>query len=570
MAIVHFINEGIDLEISAGETLLNAQIRAGLQPNAPCGGAGQCKKCLVEVRFSGDAVWQRVLACQTKPGTDVELRTICSERGAQVLTEGAASADDFDPVIGIRSITVSPCARGESTADWDRLCIALDAAFGRRTWQINLPLASELGESVRDNDGHLTAVVCGDRVLDAHPGTRRHAMLAYDIGTTSVAAYLIDADDGSIPARTGRLNPQRQFGADVIARANHALSGGMADLTTAIRTAMDEMAEQLCREAGLTRDDVYAACAVGNSCMHHLLLGISPASLVRAPYNPAVSSALVSDAAALGLHLHDNAPLLTLPVIAGFVGADTVACLLAGHWENISELTLLIDIGTNGEIVLGDSKRRMACSTAAGPAFEGAKISCGMRGATGAVDRVRVENGKIRWHVIGDGEPVGICGSGLVDLVAALMTIGEIDESGRLQRGNEYRLGGSSVVLTQKDIREVQLGKAAICAGIRLMAKKLSIALGDIARVTIAGAFGSSMNPESALTIGLLPGELRNVPIVAVGNAAGEGACMALRSRSAWQRSSTLAQETEFLELATMPDFQDEFVDALEFGDEDE
>ena len=333
---------------------------------------------------------------------------------------------------------------------------------------------------------------------------------------------------------------------------------------------MNDMAGQLCDEVGLKRDDVYAVCAVGNSCMHHLLLGISPNSLVHAPYNPAVSGAIVTDAAAFGLHLHENAPLLTLPVIAGFVGADTVACLVSGHWEKISELTLLIDIGTNGEIVLGDAARRITCSTAAGPALEGAKISCGMRGATGAVDRVWVEDKRVCWHVIGEVEPVGICGSGLIGLVAALLNVDEIDESGRLRSGAEYRLGQTRVALTQKDIREVQLAKAAICAGIRLMARKLGVRPGDIARVTIAGAFGSKLNPQSALAIGLLPGELRDVPIVAVGNAAGEGACMALRSRDAWQRSTALARGTEFLELATVPDFQDEFVDALEFGDEEE
>ena len=188
-----------------------------------------------------------------------------------------------------------------------------------------------------------------------------------------------------------------------------------------------------------------------------------------------------------------------------------------------------------------------------------------MRGGTGAVDHVWIDQDRVQWHVIGDGQPTGICGSGLIDLVSVLLQTGEIDESGRLTNGSEYRLGDTAVTLTQKDIREVQLAKAAICAGIRLMAGKLGIQVSDVAQVCIAGAFGSFMNPESALNIGLLPPELRRVPIAAVGNAAGEGACMVLKDRGAWAIASDLAKNTEFLELATLPDFQDEFIDALEF-----
>ena len=567
MPIVYFINEGIQLEAEAGETLQSAQIRAGLQPNAPCGGNGSCGKCAVQIRTAGEKAFRQVLACQTRIEGDTELRTLCTENGAQVLTDAAAADAEFDPQLSIARIHVPRCQRGEGSSDWDRLKQALDGAFGARRWRANLKVASALGELIRAHSGDLTAVICGETLIDVHGGDRRHAMIAFDVGTTSIAGYLIDAADGETLARAGMLNPQRQFGADVILRASHALSGGIDELSSLVRGALNEITLRLCAEAGIEPSDIYAACAVGNSCMHHLLLGISPASLVRVPYNPAISEAITLSAAEIELNIHAGAPVLVLPVIAGFVGADTVACLLAGHWEALSQLTLLIDIGTNGEIVLGDHARRIACSTAAGPAFEGAKISCGMRGAPGAIDRVWLEDGALKWHVIGDVPAQGICGSGLIDLVAALLETGEINESGRLSGGPKYRLGDSDVVLTQKDIREVQLAKAAICAGIQLMAQRLGVSLAEIAQVNIAGAFGSCLNPRSALRIGLLPMELADTPITAVGNAAGAGACMALRSRRAWARAAELARGTEFLELATLPSFQDTFVDALEFGE---
>lgn len=570
MPIVYFIKEQLQLEVPAGETLLQAQIRAGLQPDAPCGGRGTCGKCTVRIRMCGSEDFHTVRACQTRVENDLELHTICTGSDAHVLTEGAAAHSHLKPQIEIRSIRVSPCGRGESTSDWDRLKDALNTAFGARVWRVNLSLASMLNERIRTGDGNLTAVVCGDIVLDAHTDARRHAMIAYDVGTTSIAGYLIDAENGAVLARAGMLNPQRPFGADVIQRANYALEGGLDALTDAVRGALDDLAGQLCASAGVRRDEIYTASAVGNSCMHHLLLGVSPASLTRAPYNSAISESMQVDSALLNLHLHAGAPVLLPPVIAGFVGADTVGCMLAGHWETIQPITLLIDIGTNGEIVLGNAARRIACSTAAGPAFEGAKISCGMRGGAGAVDHAWVEENQIHWHVIGDGEAAGICGSGLIDLAAALLITGEIDESGRMAHGQTYRLGDTAVTITQKDIREVQLAKAAICAGIRLLAAKLGIRMEDIAQVHIAGAFGSYMNPASALTIGLLPPELKDVPITAVGNAAGEGACMVLKDRDAWTIASALARDTAFLELATMPDFQDAFIDALEFTQEED
>ncbi|MDD6201259.1 MAG: ASKHA domain-containing protein [Firmicutes bacterium] len=556
-----FVREKITLRVPRGTTLLAAQQSHELQPEAPCGGRGTCGKCLVEIRSPGDTQWRQVKACQTPADGDLEIRTPPREAGLSVLDRGEGVSVPREPWGQVFELQVPPCPKGESTADWERLTGALEAVSGRGGWETDIPLAARLGSLLQQTRGHLWAAVCGSRILDLWDCPRKEYMAAFDLGTTTLAGYLLD--DHGTAARVGAPNPQARCGADVIQRANYALEHGPEEPARCVREALDALLGQLCGEAGISREQVLAVSLAGNTCMHHLFLGISPDSLARAPYNPALSDAVTLRCADYGLRAHPNARLLMLPVIAGFVGADTVACLVAGDWENRQELTLLVDIGTNGEIVLGNRERMIACSTAAGPALEGAGISCGMRGGFGAVDHVRLENGEIRWSVIGDTQPRGICGSGLIDLAAVLLRTGHMDESGRLE-GGEFRLGDTGVVLTQKDVRQLQLAKAAICAGIRLLARRLGAAPEDIDQVCVAGAFGTFMDPDSACRIGLIPGVLRK-KIRPVGNAAGEGAKLVLWNRHRWESARRLARQAEFLELATVPDFQDAFVDELEF-----
>ncbi len=374
--------------------------------------------------------------------------------------------------------------------------------------------------------------------------------LAFDIGTTTVVAYLIDGHTGSLLAQSSAVNPQSQFGADVISRIQHALKEGSAALSGCIRSTMEVLTGEVCVQAGILPSAIGRAALVGNTAMHHLLLGIDPKPLVTPPYMPKVS-----EAQELGI-------ARILPNIAGFVGGDTVGCMVATRFDKQKEPTLLMDIGTNGEMVLGNSHRRIACSTAAGPAFEGANISCGMRGSQGAVDHVKCENGEITYHVIGDCAPRGICGSGLVDLVAVLLDTGILDKSGRMKE-KQYRLC-DNVVLTQKDVRQVQLAKAAIRAGIELLAEQMGVSVADIQKVYLAGAFGNYMNPLSACRIGMIPPVLQD-RIVPIGNAAGEGARLCAISRGEFEYSKQLSGETEFLELASLPQFRNRYVDALDF-----
>ena len=439
---ITLINEKRTLWVDKGTTLLEVQVQAGLHPDAPCGGQGTCGKCLVDIRSSADEPWRRVKACQTLAEGPLELKTLPRDQQLRVLSVGEQESETtWAPWVEQVAIQVAPCPLGESTADWERLKDALTAATGRTGWEPDVALCSALGDLLKESGGKLWAVVDHSRILALRREEAPFYMAAFDVGTTSIAGYLLRGDRNETAAKAGALNPQAQYGADVIMRANYALERGCDVLASCVREAVDQLIGQLCQDAGVQREDIFAVSLVGNTCMHHLFLSISPDSLVHAPYNPAVSEPLLLRAAEYGLHVNPRAPLLMLPVIAGFVGADTVGCLLAGGWEDLDELTLMIDIGTNGEIVMGSGERMIACSTAAGPAFEGAKIQCGMRGAEGAVEHVWLENGEVKWRVIGGGKALGICGSGLIDLVAVLLRSGELDESGKLRSGSQFRLG---------------------------------------------------------------------------------------------------------------------------------
>lgn len=397
------------------------------------------------------------------------------------------------------------------------------------------------------------------------PGDLDNPLLgAVDIGSTSVVAYLMDGKTGELLGTRSALNPQRQFGADVVNRCSYALTNGAEILSGCIRNTINTLFRELARELGRVSEEIVRIVMVGNSCMHHLFLEISTKNLALAPYTPEVTEALELRAADYDLHVHPWAQLWWLPNIGGFVGADTVGCLVASDLDTCEEMTLLVDIGTNGELVLGNRDGIISCSTAAGPAFEGAKITCGMRGSVGAIDHISLENGEFRIHVIGDGEATGICGSGLLDGAACLLKAGKIDETGRMEETCYFT---DRVYLNQRDIRELQLAKAAIAAGIQILCQRKGIRPADIQRVLIAGAFGNYLDPASACAIGMLPPELAG-KITSVGNAAGEGARMAALNRGQFERSKVLAEKAEFVELALDPDFQDVYVDEMEFPGE--
>ncbi|MCD7840979.1 MAG: ASKHA domain-containing protein [Lachnospiraceae bacterium] len=580
MVQVFFVREGKKICIPEGTTVLEAEIQAGLKPDAPCGGAGRCGKCLVRIAgesSDGNADTPPVRACQTKVTSDILVDTMISHKKEfSILTEGYLRPVTYHPGLLVHKIQLDKPKPGDKRSDWERMLsqLAKEEPAALPAIQPDPALASTLYER-REKTAVWYAIHTEDEILDLRREAGRVCFAAFDIGTTTVVGYLLDAEDGRTLAVESCLNPQTQYGADVIMRANYALEHGTEILAACIRTAVNEMLKKLARKAQISTEDIFQVSLVGNTCMHHLFLGISPASLVHAPYTSAISRRMTLRAADYGLDIHPKAQLLMLPVIAGYVGADTCACLMAVRPDQKGEMTMLLDIGTNGEMVLGNRKRRVACSTAAGPAFEGAKITCGMRGAAGAVDHVFYEDGVWSYSTIGGEPAVGLCGSGLIDLTACLLRAGKIDENGRLESGQEdpqtFVLvppedsgNGKSVYLTRKDVGEVQLAKAAIAAGIQLLMEELEVTEEDISEVCIAGAFGSYMNPISAGEIGMFPRSLTN-RVRAIGNAAGEGAKLALISLEELKMADELADGTDFIELAALPEFQDCFIEQLGF-----
>ena len=569
---VLFTREKKQVEVAEGTTILEAERLAGLLPDAPCGGAGTCGKCRVIVNG------QTVKACRTKICEDLKVDTTAASalEDAVILTEGFSRPVAFRPGIAVHAVRLEKTVPGDKRSDWERMLKSLfDAGVPEAEHFLPDPkLASSLYERCQKG-GSWYVLHTDQEILDLRSEKGNLCFAAFDIGTTTLAGYLLDAENGQVLAVESRMNPQAQYGADVIMRSDYALAHGTKELSECIQKEINDMIGCLAEQADRDRRDILQVCIVGNTCMHHLFLGISPASLVHAPYTPAISQSMTFHAAQYGLSIHPKGQLFMLPNIAGYVGADTSGCLLAIRPDLKEEITLLLDIGTNGEMVLGNRERLVTCSTAAGPAFEGAKIECGMRGTEGAVDHVSYENGTWHYTTIGNRPAVGLCGSGLLDLTAQLLLHGFMDENGSLESGQddpkrfmlvppEASGNERGVYLTQKDIREVQLAKAAIAAGIRILMQTLSVTEEDIACLYIAGAFGNYMDPISAGTIGLIPRSLTG-RIKPVGNAAGEGAKIALLNAEERKRTDALTKHVEFVELAALAEFQDCFVDELEF-----
>ena len=388
-------------------------------------------------------------------------------------------------------------------------------------------------------------------------------LLAFDIGTTTVVCTLLNGKTGAELAKSSMLNPQVAYGADVITRIQAAVQGKAAQLTQLIRHAMTDLTQTVCRFVGILPGQIDVVAVVGNPAMQQLFLGINPVNLAKVPFAAVLTVAKTVSCEDM-LPLCSKAQLLIVPNISGYVGADTVGCLLATKLYEKEELTLLVDIGTNGEMVLGNKDRMIACATAAGPALEGANIQAGMRAAVGAIDHVWIENGKVNCSIIGGTEATGICGSGLVDAVAVGLKLGLINKRGRiLTEDHLFRLT-ETVSLTQEDIRQVQMAKGAIHAGITLMADRLGVKLANIQKVALAGAFGSFLNPENACRVGLLPEALLE-KIEVVGNAALIGAKMLACNRMLLPVTQKLVEEIEYLELANLPAFPKTFAKAMLF-----
>ena len=436
---------------------------------------------------------------------------------------------------------------------------------GQEVPACQVTVASDMTVTIPDRAG-LNVLLGGiSASYDMNPH-RSGYLLAYDIGTTSLVCFLLDEKTGAELAKSSILNPQAAYGADVISRIQAALRGEMEQETRVIREAMTALIRQVCCETAIDPIEIGVVSVVGNPAMQQLFLGIPPENLAGVPFSSVLKNARVIPCGDF-LPVCRQADLLIVPDISGYIGADTMGCILATRMYQKDEITLMVDIGTNGEMVLGNKDHMIACSTAAGPALEGANIRCGMRGTKGAIDHVWLENGKVRCSVIGGGKALGICGSGLIDAVAAGLKMGLLNKRGRIQNDDHIFHLTEDVYLTQEDIRQVQLAKGAIHAGICLMVKQFGIRVQDIQKVSLAGAFGCCMDPESACRIGLLPEALLD-RIEPMGNAAGTGAKMLACDKDLLPLTQTLIEKIEFLELASLPEFSRAFAKSMNFREE--
>jgi len=608
MIKISFPELNSSFEAEPGINLLNLAQRHSIPLNSYCGGRGTCGKCLiriegqasplspVELNFLSPSSLQtgERLACQVQLWGDSEVKILQAASGKleKALEATLYPLFALDPGIHKWSFPRPDPLRTPSSSTWGIVRHRLEER-GVEVPHADWRTLQELGDKLW-NWNPWTATIAGSRLIGIEPGDTSNQLygMAFDIGTTTVVGYLLDLSRGEQMALSSMLNPQVSFGADVISRISLASTNpsGLQMLQDRIISALNSIIEEAAGSAHIPPTSIYALSIVGNTTMHHLLLGLDPSGLGHLPYNPVLADPIEICASDLGIHVAPRAPIFLLPNISGYVGSDTVGGLLSTGLPYREGIALGIDIGTNGEMALGSRYGILASSTAAGPAFEGSQISCGMRAEPGAISQVFLEDGEVRWKAVGEIPPRGLCGSGLVDLVALLLRQGLIDEGGRFQNpellgsslppgmrsrlrpshdGWEFVLdkGGPSsrpIALAQRDIRELQLAKAAIRAGINILMDEMAIEISQIEEICLAGAFGNYIDPANAQAIGLIP-PYPLERIRPVGNAAGEGAKMALLSKEARKEASRIARAARYVELASRPDFQDRFVESMAF-----
>ncbi|MGH3472850.1 MAG: ASKHA domain-containing protein [Nocardioidaceae bacterium] len=594
-----------EVRVPPGVSVFDAASWNGIAIDSTCGGHGTCKKCKVRVVdgsvpvsrldtrcFTGEQLkdgWR--LACLAQATTDLTVDVPPLMTRPKAATVGVGRQVILRPAIQKRYVELTEPTLQDQQPDLARLLDAVDDLELR----VDVHALQRLPTVLRDSEYRVTAVVVDDVLIDVEPGdtTDRRYAIAFDLGTTTVVATLLDTSTGTPSGVASMLNKQQPFGGDVITRISATMMdpdalGRLSDLAHA---TLDELARDVCAEAGIEPREIYEIAVAGNATMTALMLGIDPQPLGVAPF--IMSSATIPETLAsdIGVQVHPRARAVILPALGAYVGGDIVAGMLASGMDRDKRLRLFIDVGTNCEIVLGDGERILATAAPAGPAFEGGAIRCGMRAADGAIEVVKITDDDVQCQVIGDVPAQGLCGSGLVDAVAALVEVGLLDSSGRLV-GDDVAAGSvpglvdrlgkineervfvlswsddhvveHSVYISQRDVRELQFAKAAISTGWSLLLDEFGAEQGDVQQVLLAGSFGSYLSPASAVRIGMVP-KLSVLRIVSAGNVAGEGAKMTLLSMQERHGATALLEEVRYVELSDRTDFNDRFVDQLAF-----
>jgi len=577
-----------ETRVPAGTTLFDGASWNGVAIDSTCGGHGTCKKCKVRVTSGDQAVsavdpraftpeelkagWR--LACRAQAAEDLVVEVPPLQTRPKAALAGVGRHVILRPAVQKRYIELSEPTLEDQTSDLERVLQAMDDIEPR----VPLEVVRGLGRTLRDGDWKVTAVLVDDLLIDVEPGdtsSRRHA-IAFDLGTTTVVATLLDLETGQPLAVRSMLNMQQPFGADVISR----ISATMLDpealdvLRARAHETLAQLAQEVCQESTIDMREIYEVVVTGNQTMIQLALGIDPEPLSMAPFTIAARRLPEATAADFGLAVHERAPAVLFPALGAYVGPDIVAGILATGLTLDKRTRLFIDVGTNSEIVLGSSAEALATAAPAGPAFEAAQIRCGMRAAEGAIEGVRIVDGAVELTVIGDVEPVGLCGSGLVDTVAELVGAGILDHSGRFVLGSSEHLGKigeenvfylhDEIFLSQRDVRELQFAKASIATGWSILCNDMSVDPTEISQVLLGGSFGSYLTAASAVKIGLVP-KLPLARIVAAGNVAGEGAKIAALSVTERAAANAVLDEVDYVELSGRADFNDLFIDQLAF-----
>ncbi|TKA96676.1 DUF4445 domain-containing protein [Cereibacter changlensis] len=635
-ALVIFTPSGKRGRFPLGTPVLTAARQLGVDLDSVCGGRGICSKCQVSpgvgefpkhgVTVDADALspWNTVeeryrtkrgmldgrrLGCQAQVQGDVVIDVPPeSQVHKQVIRKSATQRDIvMDPATRALFVEVAEPDMEEPSGDFERLSQALSEQWGITDVRADLALLRRLQPALRKGEWKVTVAVhrgnhdAAPRLLDIWPGFHEGGLygLAIDLGSTTIAAHLCDLSDGRVLASSGVMNPQIRFGEDLMSRVSYAMMnpGGDVEMTAAVRAALNTLASEIAREAGIDPQSIYEAVFVCNPVMHHLLLGIDPVELGQAPFALATSGSMSLAARDLALTaVNPSAQVYILPCIAGHVGADCAAVALSEEPGKSKDMVLIVDVGTNAELLLGNETRVLACSSPTGPAFEGAQISSGQRAAPGAIERVEIDpvTKEPRFRVIGSDlwsdDPgfaeatkavgiSGICGSGIIEAVAELRLAGLVDAGGLLGsaeqtgtarmlpsgRTHSYLLhdasaeGGPRIMVTQGDIRAIQLAKSALYAGARLLMDEMGI--DKVEKVVLAGAFGAHISPKHAMVLGMIP----DVPldhVISAGNAAGTGARIALASVAARDAIEATVHEIHKVETAIEPRFQEHFVNA--------
>ncbi|MHC2995003.1 MAG: DUF4445 domain-containing protein [Candidatus Atribacteria bacterium] len=622
MIKITFLPDKKNIEVNKGTTILKAMERAGISIDTPCGGKGICGKCKILVHkgiSTSTSVEEKFLskeeikegfrlACQTKIFKDsiidipLEIRLDFNELFTSKLKgdihhikKGFPLDSDLRKVF----LNLEKPSLDDQRSDWERIKNGLFLKKIENISNLKIPveILKKIPNLVRKSGFKITVTLYNNEVIDIENGNTTESSygIAFDIGTTTVVGYLVNLKTGEELSAVAKTNPQVIHGDDVISRIEFVQKqkDGLEKLQKEIVNTLNEIIRETTQKAGINKNNIYETIIVGNTCMHHLFLGLNPSNIAPVPYIPVIKESFCLKVKDIPeLELNPTANIYVLPNISAFIGADVVAGVLSTSMWREEKLVLFVDLGTNGEVVLGSKKRLWACSTAAGPAFEGARISSGMRAIEGAIEKVKMTNKSINWRTISDVKVKGLCGSGLIDLIAEMFKLGLINKSGKLidkedckpeiseeikkriikgKEGNKFLLvksnkakDGKSIYLIQRDIREVQLAKAAIYAGIKILLKEVNISPEDIQEILLAGAFGNFIDKESAIRIGLIPYlPLRKIKFI--GNAAGMGTEIALLSKKMREVSQEISKKVKYVELSLRPDFQEEFIKAMSF-----